>query len=386
MRVFRPFLWAAVMVAGFLYVTSAGHWDAVLRPMRSAGRMWSEPAAAASAPASNGGYTADEQNNIDIYRSAREATVNITSKAFREDWFFQLYPVEGAGSGFILNSDGEILTNNHVVNGATQLTVTLADKKTFKATIRATDPRNDLALVKIDAGRKLPALRLGDSDGLVVGQKVLAIGNPFGFEGTLTTGIVSSLGRSIQTEESRQLEGMIQTDAAINPGNSGGPLLDSHGNVIGINTAIYGEQGNIGLGFAMPINRAKSMLEEFQQRGHVSRLAPLGIQTIFISGDLAEALHLPSQGGLLIQRVDPGSAAEEFGLHGPSRTVVVGNYPLRIGGDFITAIEGRQVDGNESLTRALSRKHAGDLLEVTLYRNGRNEHVRIKLSEAPQVL
>jgi S1-C subfamily serine protease len=383
MRAFRPFLWAAVMVAGFLYVTSAGHWDAVLRPVRNAGRLWNEPAVAASGT----GYTADEQNNIEIYRSASEATVNITSKAFREDWFFQVYPVEGAGSGFILNSDGEILTNNHVVAGSTQLTVTLADKKTFKAKILGTDPRNDLALIKIEAGRKLPALRLGDSDGLVVGQKVLAIGNPFGqFAGTLTTGIVSSLGRSIQTEESRQLEGMIQTDAAINPGNSGGPLLDSHGSAIGINTAIYGQQGNIGLGFAMPINRAKSMLEEFQTRGHISRLAPLGIQTYFISGDLAEALHLPAQGGLLIQRVDPGSTAEEFGLHGPSRVVVVGNYPLAIGGDFITAVEGQQVDGNESLTRALSHKRAGDFLDLTLYRGGKNERVRIKLSEAPQVL
>ena len=382
MRVLRPFLWAAVMVAGFLYVTSTGHWDAVMRPVRNAERMWSEPAAAAAPNA----YTPDEQNNIDIYRNASEATVNITSRAFREDWFNQIYPVEGAGSGFILNPDGEILTNNHVVSGATQLTVTLADKKTYKAKILGTEPRNDLALIKIEAGRKLPSLHLGDSDGLVVGQKVLAIGNPFGqFAGTLTTGIVSSLGRSIQTEE-RQLEGMIQTDAAINPGNSGGPLLDSHGSVIGINTAIYGEQGNIGLGFAMPINRAKSMLEEFQQRGHVSRLAPLGIQTIFISGDLADALHLPTEGGLLIIRVDPGSTAEEFGLHGPTRRVLVGNYPLPIGGDFITAIEGRQVDSNESLTRALSRKRPGDLLEVTLYRAGKNERVRVKLGEAPAVL
>ncbi len=187
-----------------------------------------------------------------------------------------------------------------------------------------------------------------------------------------------------------QLEGMIQTDAAINPGNSGGPLLDSHGNVIGINTAIYtatdSQQGNIGMGFAMPINRVKSMLEEFQQSGHISRLAPLGIQTIFISGDLADALHLPTEGGLLVIRVDPGSPAEEFGIRGPRRTVLVGNYPLPIGGDFITAIEGRQVDGNESLTRALSRKRPGDLLELTLYRNGQSERVRIKLSEAPQVL
>ncbi len=383
MRALRPFLWAAVMVAGFLYITSAGRWTAVLRPVRNVGRLWNEPAVAAS----TSGYTADEQNNIDIYRSASEATVNITSRAFREDWFFQVYPVEGAGSGFLLNADGEILTNNHVVAGANQLTVTLADKKTFKARILGTDPRDDLALIKIEAGRKLPALRLGDSDGVVVGQKVLAIGNPFGqFAGTLTTGIVSSVGRTIQTEDSRQLEGMIQTDAAINPGNSGGPLLDSHGSVIGINTAIYGEQGNIGLGFAMPINRAKSMLEEFQQHGHISQLAPLGIRTMFISGDLADELHLPVSGGLLVLRVEPGSAAEDFGLHGPRRVVIVGNYQLPVGGDFITAIDGVPVESNESLTRALSRKRPGDLLELTLYRDGRNERVRIKLREAPQVL
>ena len=162
----------------------------------------------------------------------------------------------------------------------------------------------------------------------MVGQKVLAIGNPFGqFGGTLTTGVVSSLDRQIQTEDSRQLEGMIQTDAAINPGNSGGPLLDSHGNVIGINTAIYGSQGNIGLGFAMPINRAKAMLDEFQRSGKISR-PTLGITTVYISGDLAEMLSLPVQGGLLIQRVERGSAAEESGLRGPTRQVIVGNYPL----------------------------------------------------------
>src|SRR5262249_22800652 len=153
--------------------------------------------------------------------------------------------------------------------GNAQLTVTLSDKKVYKARVLWNDPRNDLAMIRIDTGRKLPFLKLGDSDGVVVGQKVLAIGNPLGFEGTLTTGIVSSLGRTIETEDERPLEGMIETDAAINPGNSGGPLLDSHGNVIGINTAIYGPQGNIGLGFAMPINRAKPLLEEFQARGKV---------------------------------------------------------------------------------------------------------------------
>ena len=372
MRIPRPFVWAAVLAAAFVYVTSVSRWDIarLWQPVRSAGgRLWSEPASAAS------GYSADEQNNIDIYKSARDATVNITSTIYREDWFFQIYPVEGAGSGFIVNADGEILTNNHVVRGSAQLTVTLADKKSYKAHALFTDSRDDVALIKIDAGRKLPTLHLGDSDGLVVGQKVLAIGNPFGqFGGTLTTGVVSSLGRSIQTEEGGKLEGMVQTDAAINPGNSGGPLLDSRGNVIGINTAIYGPQGNIGIGFAMPINRAKAILDEFQKNGRFSR-PTLGITTVYVSGDLAEMLRLPAEGGLLIQRVESGSAAEESGLRGPRQRVIVGNYPLGIGGDLITAVEGQPVEGNDSLQRALNRKRGGDLLNLTIYRDGRTQKV-----------
>jgi S1-C subfamily serine protease len=367
-------------VAVFLYITSIAHWDLkrALKPVEQVGSLWTEPASAA------GAFSTDEQNNIDIYRSSRDATVNITSVVYREDWFFGVSQGEGAGSGFIINQDGTILTNNHVVSGTAQLTVTLSDKKTYKATVLGTDRRNDLALIKISAGRRLPALKLGDSDSLVVGQKVLAIGNPFGqFGGTLTTGVVSSLDRQIQTEDSRQLEGMIQTDAAINPGNSGGPLLDSHGSVIGINTAIYGSQGNIGLGFAMPINRAKAMLDEFQRSGKISR-PTLGITTVYISGDLAEMLNLPVQGGLLIQRVERGSAAEESGLRGPTRQVIVGNYPLRIGGDFIIEVEGKPVEGTNSLTGVLARKRGGEMLDVTVFRNGRAEHVKVKLGEAPQ--
>ena len=381
MRILRPFLWAAILVAGFLYITSVGHWNVskFLPPVKSTGHPWEEPASAAS------GFSPDEQNNIDIYKSAREATVNITSKVYRQDWFFQIYPSEGTGSGFILNPEGEILTNNHVVADAAQLTVTLADKKVYKARLLGTDPRNDLALIKIDAGRKLPTLHLGDSDNLVVGQKVLAIGNPFGFEGTLTTGIVSSLNRNIQTEQER-LEGMIQTDAAINPGNSGGPLLDSHGNVIGMNTAIYGSQGSVGIGFAMPINKAKSMLEEFQARGHVSRPV-LGITEVWVSGDLAEMLDLPTKGGLLIQRVENGSPAEEAGLRGPRRNVIVGGaYQLGIGGDLIVAVEGQQVDAKDTLQRVMNRKRGGDLLTLTVYRNGKNVDIKVKLGEAPQKL
>ncbi|MGB9457472.1 MAG: trypsin-like peptidase domain-containing protein [Bryobacteraceae bacterium] len=378
MKLMRPLIWAAVLVAAFLAITSAGHWKLaqILPQISSSGRLWEAPASAASA------YSPDEENNIEIYKMARDATVNITSRVYRQDWFFQLYPEEGTGSGFIVNADGTILTNNHVVRGSAQLTVKLADMKSYKAKVLGTDARNDLALIRIDSGRKLPTLRLGDSDGLVVGQKVLAIGNPFGFEGTLTTGIVSSLNRSIQTEEDRKLEGMIQTDAAINPGNSGGPLLDSHGNVIGINTAIYG-QGNIGIGFAMPINRAKEMLDEFQARGHISR-PTLGITTVWISGDLATALDLPSTGGLLIQRIERGSPAEEAGLRGPRQVVVVGNYQLGVGGDLIVAVEGQPVEGNDSLVRVMNRKRGGDLLNLTVYRDGRREKVQVHLGEAPQ--
>ncbi len=262
--------------------------------------------------------------------------------------------------------------------------MTLSDKKTYKAHVLARDRRNDLALIKIEAGRKLPALRLGDSEGLVVGQKVLAIGNPFGLGGTLTTGIISSLDRTIRTE-GESLEGMIQTDAAINPGNSGGPLLDSHGTVIGINTAILGSQGNIGLGFALPINRAKEMLDEYTKNGHISRPL-LGLSALPISGDLADMLNLPRDGGLLVQRVEPGMPAAEAGLRGASRRAIVGNYPIGIGGDLITAIDGQAVDGNGSLQRAMNRKHGGDWIDLTVYREGRKMQVRVKLGSAPQEL
>jgi S1-C subfamily serine protease len=381
MKVLRPFLWAAVLVAGFLFITSTGHWKAArfLPQVRSGGHLWEEPASAATT------FSSDEQNNIDVYRMAREATVNITSRVYRQDWFFQVYPEDGTGSGFVINRDGEILTNFHVVRGASQLTVRLSDLKSYKAKVLGTDSRNDLALIKIDAGHPLPTLHLGDSENLMVGQKVLAIGNPFGLEGTLTTGIVSSLNRGIASEDNNRLEGMIQTDAAINPGNSGGPLLDSHGNVIGINTAILGSQGNIGIGFAMPINRAKEMLDEFQQHGHISR-PTLGITTVWVSGELAEMLNLPSRGGLLIQRVERGSPAAEAGLRGPSQVVIVANYQLGVGGDLITAVEGQPVESKETLQRVMNRKHGGDPLNLTINRNGRNEKVTVRLGEAPQQL
>jgi S1-C subfamily serine protease len=375
----RPLLWALILVGGFYYVTSVAHWN-VGQLVRKTAASWSSPATATTA-----GFSTDEGNNIDIYKSAHLATVNITSVVWREGWFFQLYPEKGTGSGFIISPDGRILTNLHVISGGSQLTVTLANKKQYKARLLGRDSRNDLALIKIDPRESLSVLKLGDSDPLQVGQKVLAIGNPFGLEGTLTTGVVSSLGRSIQDENGRPLEGMIQTDAAINFGNSGGPLLDSHGNAIGINTAIYGSQGSIGIGFAMPINRAKAMLDEFQARGHVAR-PMFGVQTVLVQGDFAQALDLPAEGGLLVQSVEAGSAAEEAGIRGPRQVVIVGNVQLGVGGDLIVAVDGNPVTHDDDLQRAMNHKRAGDNMQLTINRGGKTQKINVKLGAAPENL
>jgi S1-C subfamily serine protease len=378
----RPFVWTAVLVGGFVYLTSMSDWNVrkIIAPIQKQGKLWSEPEVAKTA-----NFPADEQNNIDIYGMANTATVNIASIVYRENWFAQIYPEKGQGSGFLIDEEGLILTNRHVVSGrAPEISVTLADKSTYKAEILGRDDNNDLAILKIKPKKKLPYLKLGDSDALKVGQKVLAIGNPFGLDGTLTTGVVSALGRTIR-DETITLDNMIQTDAAINPGNSGGPLLDSHGSVVGINTMIYGTQGNIGIGFAMPVNRAKAILEEFRRTGRVAR-PMLGITVVHIAGDLAEALKLPSEGGLLIQSVQPGSTAEDAGLRGPNQTVIVGNYRLGIGGDLIVAIDSLPVDGRDSLQRAMSRKRAGDFLEMTIFRGRGTQKLKVKLGEAPQVL
>jgi len=383
----RTLLLSAIIVGGFGYVTSRDlRVGRMLRPLAAAGRLWSAPATAHGS-----GFEVDEQNNIDIYKDAHLATVNITSVVMQRGFFMQLMPAQGIGSGFIINEDGQILTNNHVVRGSRELTVTLTDQKKYKARVLGTDARNDIALLQIKVPGKLPFLRLGSSDNLQVGQKVLAIGNPFGLAGTLTTGIISSLGRSLAGDENGgQLEDLIQTDAAINPGNSGGPLLDSHGNVIGINTAIYGsggtaEGGNIGIGFAMPINKAKADLEEYRTSGRISPPV-LGVQTVRIEGDLAEDLGLPRSGGLLVQKVDPGSAAEDGGVRGPRQLVVVGNYQIGVGGDLITGVDGSPVTGPGDLEKTLSRKRAGDKLVLTVLRNGQQQKLTLTLGSAPETL
>jgi S1-C subfamily serine protease len=377
---YRVLYVTALLVSGFLFVTSKTNWGQrrIIQPISQASRYWSGPDVARSA-----GLSTDELNNIDIYKSAHLATVNITSTVYRRTIFLEIYPSKDQGSGFLISGEGKILTNNHVVANEHQLEVTLSDQSKYKATLLSRDEANDLALLQIVPRKKLPWLRLGDSEGLQVGQKVLAIGNPFGLDGTLTTGVVSALARDIRGENDRKLEGLIQTDAAINMGNSGGPLLDSAGDVIGINTAILGPNGgSIGIGFAMPINRAKLMLDDLQ----AGRKRPrLGVSVVPVAGDYADALNLPTQGGLLITEVERGSAADQAGLRGGTETVQIGNAQLNVGGDLIMSIDGHPVDREDAISRALSRKHAGDTLELTVFRHGRTVNIRVKLGEAGPV-
>ena len=375
--ILRVFVITALLVGGFLYVTSETNWGRhqILAPISGArDKIWSGPDVARSA-----GLSSDELNNIEIYKTAHTATVNVTSTVYRRTIFLEVYPSKDQGSGFLISADGKILTNSHVVANDKQLEVTLSDQTRYPAKLLSRDEANDLALIQITPRKKLTWLRLGDSDMLQVGQKVLAIGNPFGLNGTLTTGVVSSLGRTIRGENDRELEGLIQTDAAINFGNSGGPLLNSMGDVIAINTAILGPSGgNIGIGFAMPINRAKTMIEDFQ----AGRKRPrLGVSVVPISGDYADALNLPTQGGLLIQEVEPGSAAARAGLRGGRETVQIGNVQVVVGGDLITAIDGKPIEQDDAISRALARKRTGDILELTIFRGGRTTIVRVKLTD-----
>ena len=371
---FRTLFIALALVGVFVYITTAP--NSPLR--RYSGPLWSGPTVAHSA-----GLGGDELNNIEIYKAAKDSVAYITSTVYQQSFFFEMVPTRALGSGFLISPDGRILTNNHVISGSSKIEVRFADGTRYTARVLVADRADDLAVIQIDPKKKVPFLKLGDSDALQVGQKVLAIGNPFGFSGTLTTGVVSSLGREIRNENST-LEGLVQTDAAINEGNSGGPLLDSQGNVIGINTAILAPSGgNIGIGFAMPINRAKAMLEDFRVGKSFGR-PRFGASTVFIAGDLASELKLPTGGGLLIQEVGRGSAAEQAGLKGYRDVVLVGNERLGVGGDFITEVDGKPVTESDALARAIARKRPGDTITVKVFRAGKLLDIAVKLGELPE--
>ncbi|MGH9530612.1 MAG: S1C family serine protease [Terriglobales bacterium] len=377
MRLMRPFLIAVIFSAVFFYVTtyhSRHSW-----PMS----VISHPEKVEiTQAASSGPEDADEQNNITVYRKNIQSVVNITSRAVAYDFFYGLVPQEGQGSGFIIDKEGHILTNYHVIADARQVEVTLSNRKQYPATVVGTDRSHDLAIVQIKA-TGLTAMVLGDSHGLQVGQKVYAIGNPFGLSGTLTSGIVSSI-RRIQEPDGLTIDDAIQTDAAINPGNSGGPLLNWRGEVIGINTMIASNVGqSAGIGFAIPINTAKAVLNDLVTLGRVRRPV-LGVRTISISPDLAEQMGLPTGNGLLILQVVPGGAAERAGLHGGNEHAYLGNTPIMLGGDLIVAIDGQDVENEQDLAQSMDNHRAGDTVKITVYRGRKKMDFSVTLGEARQ--
>jgi len=366
----------ALAIAGvFFYFTT--HHPGGLRPIHRLGHVDKVEITEAA-----GGESLDveEQNNIRVYQNNIPAVVNVTSRAVAFDFFYGLVPQEGQGSGFIIDKGGHILTNYHVVADARQVEVTLHNRKKYRATVVGIDKAHDLAVIQISAPELTPAV-LGDSRNLQVGQKVYAIGNPFGLSGTLTRGIVSSI-RSVREPDGMTIDAAIQTDAAINPGNSGGPLMNWHGEVIGINTMIASSVGqSAGIGFAIPINTAKAVLNDLVTLGRVRRPA-LGVQTIPISPELAEEMGLPADYGLLVIQVVPGSAAERAGLRGGSERAYLGNIPIMLGGDLIVAIDGEKISDQEDLAQAMNNHRAGDTVRISIYRGKQKMQLNVTLGEA----
>jgi S1-C subfamily serine protease len=310
--------------------------------------------------------------------------VNITSTTLVFNFFYGAVPQQGQGSGFILDRAGHVLTNYHVVANANRgIQVMLSNKHSYKANVVGTDRSHDLALLQIDAPNLEP-VTLADSRDLAVGQKVYAIGNPFGLTGTITRGIISSI-RSIRGSEGAPIEDAIQTDAAINPGNSGGPLLNSRGEVIGINTLIAsnGAEQSSGIGFAIPVNTAKAVLSDLTRYGRVKRPS-LGIVSYAIGPDLAEQMGLAVNSGILIQKVVPGGAAEQAGLRGGHEQAFVGNTPILLGGDLIVAIDGQSVSDPQEVNAILEKHQAGDTISVTFYRGRKQITLKLIAGEAQE--
>jgi S1-C subfamily serine protease len=379
MKVIRPAIFALVIAGAFFYFTT---WRSNSRSSILHLTDWiSHPAQLEiTEAAGNEGLDSEEQNNILVYRRNIPSVVNVTSRAMTYDFFYGLVPQEGQGSGFVIDKDGHILTNYHVVAEARQVEVTLHNGKKYKATVVGTDPAHDLAVIQIKAPDLVPAV-LGDSRNLQVGQKVYAIGNPFGLAGTMTRGIVSSI-RPVREPNGANIDEAIQTDAAINPGNSGGPLMNWHGEVIGINTMILSSVNqNAGIGFAIPINTAKAVLNDLMTLGRVRRPA-LGVRTIPISPELADEMGLPADYGLLIVQVIPGGSADEAGLRAGSERAYLGNTPILLGGDLMVAIDGEKVEDEQSLSQMMNNHRAGDTVKVTIYRNKKKLDVSVALGEA----
>jgi S1-C subfamily serine protease len=329
-------------------------------------------------------YSRDEKENILIYKNLNDGVVNITSITFSYNWFLEPTPEEGTGSGSIITEDGYVLTNYHVIKDAEKLTITLADGTNFEGFVAGVDPENDLAVVKFDPeGHPVTTVALGTSTGLEVGQKVLAIGNPFALERTLTTGIVSGLGRPVRTNEGIVIKEMIQTDASINPGNSGGPLLNARGEMIGINTMIYSPSGgSVGIGFAVPVDTARRVIPDLINFGEVKR-GWIEVVPVQLFPQLVRYADLPVSRGILVSEVVEGGNADAAGIKGgsPRRAVRAGRNVIYLGGDIIIEVDGTTINSLGDLYSALEDNAPGETIRVKVMRGRQEREIDVVLSE-----
>jgi S1-C subfamily serine protease len=334
-------------------------------------------------------YSESERENISIYEQLNSAVVNITTETMAINWFLEPVPQEGSsGSGSIIDTRGYVLTNNHVIENAYKVYISLSDGSQFEGTVIGTDPENDIAVLKFDppAGMVLRTIPYGDSSTLLVGQKVLAIGNPFALERTLTVGIVSGLGRPIQTSRNRIIRDMIQTDASINPGNSGGPLLDTQGRMIGINTMIYSSSGSsAGIGLAVPVNTAKRVVNEIMQYGRVRR-GWIDATVVQIFPSLVRYARLPIESGLLVSRTTRNGFAERAGLRQGSEPVQYGRTVIYLGGDIITSVNGMSTNTLADLYSSLEACKPGDTVKVEIMRGSRSITLDVTLADREEVM
>jgi S1-C subfamily serine protease len=334
-------------------------------------------------------YTGDEQENISVYERLNMAVVNITTERVAINWFLEPVPQEGnSGSGSIIETRGYVLTNNHVIENAYKVFINLADGSQYEGSVVGTDPENDIAVLKFDPPRNadLRTIPFGDSGSLKVGQKVLAIGNPFALERTLTVGIVSGLGRPIQTSRNNIIRDMIQTDASINPGNSGGPLLDTQGRMIGMNTMIYSPSGgSVGIGFAVPVNTAKRVVAELIQYGKVRR-GWIDASVVQIFPGLVRYAKLPVHSGLLVSRTRRNGFAEKAGIRQGTEPVRYGSSVIYLGGDIINSVDGMKTATLADLYSALEDNKPGEKVSVEIIRGGRTSTVEVTLADREEAL
>lgn len=315
----------------------------------------------------------DEQNSIEVYRTVSPGVAFINTTSVRQDFWGGAQEGKGNGSGSVIDGQGHILTNYHVVEGATKMTVSFGGDKVYPATYVGGDPDTDLAVIKVDApASALTVVPFGDSDKLVVGQKVLAIGNPFGLDRTLTTGVISGLQRPIRARNNRPIDAAIQTDASINPGNSGGPLLDKFGKMIGINSQILSPAGgSVGVGFAIPVNTARRVVPQLLQYGEVRR-PKLGATLPSVEDLRGQGYRLPVESGLLVYNVAPGTPAASAGLRGLGSDGTIN--------DIIISADGQPMKDLDDLYRLLDKKQFGETVNLEVYRNGQTQTIPVKLT------